>query len=242
MPPRGRRSKKKDHCRIEAAIETMKTEYGIFDVEVVKKVLNNLLEEYGGGEEAWYFIELYTYQELLEGIVRYREENLEENNLPVNSAGRGDSFEENSLRIETVEKQAIENAAGSSTEPICSEAVDSSLVEYRGWKDIGLDKTSRNKEEISCSNEDVNTGSTSSAVQLIPGAPLTSRAESQLDSCLFLLSPCLSDTAPPRKHFWPCYGWIGNDEEEGIDEFMDLKPAKTTVSRRSRWDLRPEDP
>lgn len=105
-----------------------------------------------------------------------------------------------------------------------------------------MDKTSRNTEEISGSNDDVDTGSASSAAELIPVAPITSRVEKKPDNNLFLLSPCLSDSAPSGKHRWPCYGWIENDQEEEIDEFIDLKPARTTVSRRSRWDLRPEDP
>lgn len=41
-------------------------------------------------------------------------------------------YQGNSLRIEAGEKLALENAAGSSTEPICSEVEYGRLVEYEG--------------------------------------------------------------------------------------------------------------
>ncbi|XP_009770492.1 probable GPI-anchored adhesin-like protein PGA55 isoform X2 [Nicotiana sylvestris] len=60
-------------------------------------------------------------------------------------------------------------------------------------------------------------------------------------------------SVPPRKRV-PCYGWIGNDDEEDADDFIQLPPMKPTTSqnssggtnkqmkRKSRWDIRPNDP
>ncbi|GER50975.1 guanylate cyclase soluble subunit beta-2 [Striga asiatica] len=43
----------------------------------------------------------------------------------------------------------------------------------------------------------------------------------------------------PRR-LQPCYGWLDSDEEEDND-FVFLKPSSCT-KRKSRWDLRPDDP
>lgn len=106
-----------------------------------------------------------------------------------------------------------------------------------------MDNTTRNPEEISGSNDDVDTGTTNSAGELITVAPLSSTVDSQSDGNLFRVSPCLTDSAPSgqQRHRWPCYGWIEDDSENDIDDFINLKPAKV-ISRKSRWDLRPEDP
>ncbi|OIS97141.1 PREDICTED: uncharacterized protein LOC109234450 isoform X2 [Nicotiana attenuata] len=58
-------------------------------------------------------------------------------------------------------------------------------------------------------------------------------------------------SAPPRKRV-PCYGWIGSDDEEDADDFIQLPPMKPTtplqsqnssggtnkqMKRKSRWDI-----
>ncbi|XP_016474802.1 uncharacterized protein LOC107796531 isoform X1 [Nicotiana tabacum] len=63
-------------------------------------------------------------------------------------------------------------------------------------------------------------------------------------------------SVPPRKRV-PCYGWIGSDDEEDADDFIQLPPMKPTtplqsqnssggtnkqMKRKSRWDIRPNDP
>ncbi|KAL3523958.1 hypothetical protein ACH5RR_016792 [Cinchona calisaya] len=246
MAPRGRHRKSRN-TRMDAAIDSMTKVYG-FSEEIVKKVLKELLEEYGG-DDGWFFIEQYSYKELVDAILRDQEENdhqMQDN--PSNQ--KADTFPgSGSLQDEKAEGHTSTNDAepsGGLAGTICSEAVENKSettnkenVDHlppterngRAWKDIGLDQSSSQREiaDGNCGKDD-KSGPSSILLPppLTPTTPLGTSLPSRPDNNpVFSPSPMVS--SPPsvknntRKGREPCYGWIGSDEEE-VDDFLYLLP------------------
>lgn len=124
----------------------------------------------------------------------------------------------------------------------------------KGWKDILPDQTSGHIDEtanaVSENDKDPLTKVRSPRITRIPASPsLNSVPSSPQTNC--------------QRRILPCYGWIESDEDDH-DDFVFLKPASAVLGakatpprellkclsdvtkwkrkRRSRWDLRPDDP
>ncbi|KAI3458574.1 hypothetical protein Pfo_015237 [Paulownia fortunei] len=221
MAPRSRR-RKIGLSRMDAAVDAM-APYGFTAVRV-RKVVKQLLKEYGG-DEGWPFIEEYSYKELIEAILRDVEESDHVKYIEYGNTSQDEKLDGVSGAV--VEYNAVPGArlAYDVADPNCSE-VDNNSTEVRyllpadgntdDSKDIGLDQASRQKErEVAVIPTCIDDGE--------PGTRAHPSHSSTLDSALVIYSPPATNRLPNRRRR-PCYGWIESDEEDD-DVFLYLEPA-----------------
>ncbi|KAL3521193.1 hypothetical protein ACH5RR_019342 [Cinchona calisaya] len=251
MAPR-RRPKKARNTRIDAAIDAMTKTYG-FSEEIVKRVAKQLLKEYEGdqGDEGWFFIEQYSYQELIDAILRDQEQNDQDN--PLSDQKEDASPENNSLPDEMAEDHALADDVG----PFVENGLETNYREDvnhllpadkcgKHRKDIGLYESSSQEERaIANCHNDVESNSRANRLMvspppLPPTTPLGTSLPSQSEKSP-VLSPSSRIPSPPRvnsvgsKRRPPFNGWIESDGEEEVDDFMELTPA-TKWENFELWD------
>ncbi|CAI9091675.1 OLC1v1026758C1 [Oldenlandia corymbosa var. corymbosa] len=253
MAPRGRPRKKTNNTRMDAAVEAMTKEYGFSDEQLIKKVANQLLKEYGVGDDAWYFIEQYSYNELLEALLRHQSGNERENpdanedfpadlNDQENLATGEDLIKDDSMEGEKTKEHSLTDVAGPScihSTPPCSEIVNEQMEIHEqdenksfpctdsdgnSWKDIGLDQASNQRESVDATCGKVEEGSQNEVP--VPAAPA---GHHPVPPPKFSAPPPSLPPLkirPPKKRVHPPNGYIDSDEEDKGDEFIEFIPAK----------------
>ncbi|KAL6533128.1 hypothetical protein OROMI_027240 [Orobanche minor] len=236
------RTRKPRLSRMDAAVDAM-VPFG-FPEEKVRKCVKELLKVYGG-DAGWPFVEEYAYKELIEAMLRDEEqvpEEGDESKLVEDGSGAGTSTRVSERQQdEGPENNSEANIVGSLdaiSEPKSTDIISTLSLTY-------YDKTGPKENECGPKTH-------------VPSRSLIPSSQRLNCSTTHTLQPS-NNGAPHRRQ--PCYGWIESDDED-IDDFVFLEPAngavgailpqevskvqsdgtKTRARRRSRWDLRPDDP